>query len=550
MQSRADVVVVGGGATGAGIARDLAMRGADVLLLEKDSLAEGTSGRMHGLLHSGARYAVADPESARQCIAENRILREIATHCIEATGGLFVQLPADSDDYFERKRNACEDAGIPVEEITGAVARREEPLLSDDVERALWVPDAAVDPFRLVAANAASAENHGATIRTHTTVTDVRREDGSVVGVEVSGTDGDPRDTIRADHVVNAAGPWAGTIAEMASVEVPMRPSTGAMVVTNVRQVDTVLNRCRPKSSGDILVPHETTAILGTTDREVAGPADRDESRADVDFLVDELASMVPELRDARRIRAYWGIRPLYDPAGDPHSPTDLTRDFTVLDHHERDDVDGFTTVVGGKLTTYRLMAERVADRVADHLGIEAASRTADEPLPGSNGDVDFRAIMRRYGLRSPIAKRTTDRLGDRSADVLGDHGDGGRQVLCECEGVTNAEVRDAIATVGADVQAVRKRTRASMGTCQGTMCAHRLAGEIADEYGPSEGIEALDELTAERWRGQRHVADGDHLAQLALFYSIHGGTFGRSRDPATVHDVPLERFAGGEHDG
>ncbi|MFW6265589.1 MAG: FAD-dependent oxidoreductase, partial [Halanaeroarchaeum sp.] len=92
MRSRADVVVVGGGATGTGIARDLAMRGADVILLEKDSLAEGTSGRMHGLLHSGSRYAVSDPESARQCIAENRILREIASHCVEETGGLFVQL--------------------------------------------------------------------------------------------------------------------------------------------------------------------------------------------------------------------------------------------------------------------------------------------------------------------------------------------------------------------------------------------------------------------------------------------------------------------------
>ncbi|MFW6003257.1 MAG: anaerobic glycerol-3-phosphate dehydrogenase subunit GlpA [Halanaeroarchaeum sp.] len=548
MRSRADVVVVGGGATGTGIARDLAMRGADVILLEKDSLAEGTSGRMHGLLHSGARYAVSDPESARQCIAENRILREIATHCVEETGGLFVQLDSDGDDYFDRKREACENAGIPVEEIPGAAARQEEPLLSDDVERALRVPDAAVDPFRLVAANAASAENHGATILTHVTVTDVLREDGSVVGVEVSGGDGDERETIRANHVVNAAGPWAGEVADMAAIEVPTSPATGAMVVTNVRQVDTVLNRCRPKTEGDILVPHETTAILGTTDREVAGPEDRDESRADVDFLVDELSEMVPELRAARRIRAYWGIRPLYDPAADPTSPTDFTRDFTVLDHRERDDVGGFTTVVGGKLTTYRLMAERVADRVAEALGIDTPSRTAEVPLPGSNGDVDFRAIMRRYGLRSPVAKRTTDRLGDRTTDVLGDVGDD-RRVLCECEGVTRAEVRDAIGTVGADIQAVRKRTRVSMGTCQGTTCAHRLSGEIADEYGPSAGMEALDELTAERWRGQRWVADGDHLDQLALFYSIHGGTFNRARGPAAFRDVPLRRFAGGESD-
>ncbi|MFW5937502.1 MAG: anaerobic glycerol-3-phosphate dehydrogenase subunit GlpA [Halanaeroarchaeum sp.] len=553
MQSRADVVVVGGGATGMGIARDLAMRGADVALVERDSLAGGTSGRMHGLLHSGARYAIADRESAEQCIAENRILRDVAAHCVEETGGLFVQLPEDSDDYFAEKRTACEAAGIPVEELSGEAARDIEPLLSDHVERALRVPDAAIDPFRLVAANAASAADHGATIRTHTLVTDVLTDEGSVVGVEIeeretAGRGGSDPDVIHADHVVNATGPWAGELAAMASVDVPMRPAKGAMVVTNVRQVDTVVNRCRPKTEGDIVVPHETTAILGTTDREVAGPDEFEETQAEVDFLVDELATMVPALGDARTLRAYWGVRPLFDADGDVAASTDRSRDFVVLDHAVRDGLDGLTTVVGGKLTTYRLMAERVADLVADRLGIDVPCRTAAEPLPGSGGSVDPEAVMRRFDLRSPIAKRTTDRLGDRTESVLAEAEDG--RVLCECEGVTRAEIRDAMESVGDDVQAIRKRTRASMGTCQGTGCSHRLASEIATGHGPDAGIEALADLTSERWRGQRYAARGDHLEQLALFSAIHGGTFGRAHPSSQFRDVEWDAFAGGDADG
>ncbi|MFB6081381.1 MAG: anaerobic glycerol-3-phosphate dehydrogenase subunit GlpA [Halanaeroarchaeum sp.] len=542
MHGRPSVAVVGGGVTGTGIARDLAMRGAAVTLVERGPLADGTTGRMHGLLHSGARYAVADPHSAEQCIAENRVLRDVASHCVEETGGYFVQLPEDDDAYFERKLAACEAVGIPTEVVSGEAAREREPLLSEDVERAIRVPDAAVDPFRLVAANAASAEEHGATVHQHTPVTDLLTDDGEVVGVEVE-REGEGA-TIAADHVVNATGPWAAEVAGMAGADVPMRPAKGAMVVTNVRQVDTVLNRCRPKTEGDILVPHETTAILGTTDRDVDDPDAVDETQAEVDLLVDEIAEMVPAVADARTIRAYWGVRPLVDHEATDDS-TDVSRDFTIVEHGERDGVAGLTTVVGGKLTTYRLMAERVSDVVADDLGLTAACRTADEPLPGSRGEVDVGAVMDRFDLRSPVAKRSADRLGDRTEDVLTERD----AVLCECEAVTTSEVRDAIDAVGPDIQAVRMRTRASMGTCQGTFCAHRLASAIGREHGPEAAWDALEDLLAERWRGQRFAAGGSHLDQLALADAVQVGTRNLGRD-RSLDDVDLDDYAGGDHTG
>ena len=155
MSNSPSVLVVGGGSTGCGIARDLAMRGLEVTLVEKGNLTHGTTGRMHGLLHSGGRYAVSDRASAEECIEENRVLRRIAGHCVEMTGGLFVQRPEDDDEYFEQKLDGCRDCGIPAEVLSPEEAREIEPHLAEDIERAIRVPDGAIDPFRLCVANAA-----------------------------------------------------------------------------------------------------------------------------------------------------------------------------------------------------------------------------------------------------------------------------------------------------------------------------------------------------------------------------------------------------------
>ncbi|WP_335587140.1 anaerobic glycerol-3-phosphate dehydrogenase subunit GlpA [Halodesulfurarchaeum formicicum] len=528
------VVVVGGGVTGVGVARDLAMRGADVTLLERDRLAGGTSGRMHGLLHSGARYALSDPDAAEECLHENAILREIASHCIEDTGGLFVSLPEDDPDYYDSKLAACRELGIPTDELSPEAARELEPALSTDLDRAFRVPDGAIDPFRLIVANAKSAANHGAKIETDTPVTGLLVEDGQVVGVRT----GDER-TIRANHVVNAAGPWAGQLFADLAVDVPLAPAQGAMAVTNARPVETVINRCRPTDEGDILVPHETTAILGTTDRAIDGPDAISETREEIELLREELAKLVPELADTRLIRTYWGVRPLYDPDEGGASG----RDFAVLDHGERDDLPGVTTVVGGKLTTYRLMAEAVSDAVAEKLGLDAPCRTAEEPLPGSGDRPGWEAVASRYDLRNPVAHRTATRLGDRTEPVLDDAQP--NPVVCECEGVTDAEIRDAIRDVGADLDGVRSRTRATMGPCQGGVCAHRIAGVLAEAVGSDPAWSELSSLVAERDRGQRHLDSPAQRAQIERNRLRRGRLLNLAAGKAS-DGLPLGDFATG----
>ena len=131
------VLAVGGGATGTGIARDLALRRGDVTPVERNGLASGASSRSHGLLHSGARYAEANRVGAEECIVENRILRLIAGVCIRDTGGLFVQLAEDAPEYFEEKHAACDEIGIETTLLSGEEARVHVPDLTTDVERAM-----------------------------------------------------------------------------------------------------------------------------------------------------------------------------------------------------------------------------------------------------------------------------------------------------------------------------------------------------------------------------------------------------------------------------
>src|SRR5919202_5497087 len=203
---RTEVLVIGGGATGAGVAWDAALRGYDVVLAERRDLGEGTSGRFHGLLHSGGRYAVKDPDAAVECIEENVIVRRTMADCIEDTGGLFVTTPDDDPAYGDRFLAGCRATGVPAEEIDVAEALRREPRLNPRILRAFTVPDASIDVWQLLWACARSAAEHGATILPRHAVTEMLRTDGAVTGARVHDEVAGEDVTIEAGLTNNAAG--------------------------------------------------------------------------------------------------------------------------------------------------------------------------------------------------------------------------------------------------------------------------------------------------------------------------------------------------------
>ncbi|MFC7187627.1 FAD-dependent oxidoreductase [Halorubrum yunnanense] len=392
------VLVIGGGATGAGVARDLARRGVDVALVDRGGLAGGTSGRSHGLLHSGARYAEADAPGAEECLRENRTLRDIAGECVRETGGLFVRLTGDDPEYFEEKLAACEAVGIETERLDTGEAREAAPGLSDDVAEAFRVPDGVIYPSRLVAANAADAEEHGADVYPHAAVEGIETSDGSVSAVRVGG---ELNATLEPEYVVNATGAWADRIADLAGVEVGMAPSRGVMVSVEHEGLGPVLNRCRDPDDGDIVVPHDGEVVLGTTSVPVDDPDEYERADWEVERSVEECAAMLPAVADAPTVRTWWGVRPLYAPEETGANRRGISRGFTLIDHGD-EGVENLFSVVGGKLTTYREMAEATSDRVCDRLGVDAPCETADEQLPGVDDPAELDALVERYGGANP----------------------------------------------------------------------------------------------------------------------------------------------------
>lgn len=400
------VVVVGGGGTGGAVAHDLALRGLRVTVLERGEVTSGTTGRHHGLLHSGARYAVADATSAVECIAENRILRRIAPGSFEENGGLFVALTDEDLAYLPGFVEACRACGIPAEVLDRAAALRREPGLGPEVRAAVQVPDGTMDAMRLPLRFFATAQSNGAVIRTFTEVVGLRRQDGAVTGVayrdDVTGEEG----LLTADLVVNAAGPWAQRIAEMAGVDVPIRCSPGVLVAVRGRWCDMVVNRLHRSGDGDIVLPQRGLSVIGTSSWVVDDPDELHLPEDHIRTMVTEGSRLVPAVGHAE-IRAAWSaVRPLI---GDGGSTTgrELSRTFKCFDHAERDGVAGFVTISGGKATTLRAMAEATADVVCQRLGVEAPCRTRDHVLLPHTAYYTSHEPMRSTTRRPPAATVT-----------------------------------------------------------------------------------------------------------------------------------------------
>ena len=207
-----DILVIGGGATGTGVLRDLAMRGFKCILVERRDLTYGTTGRFHGLLHSGGRYVVKDPQAAKECIEENRILRRIMPHSIEDTGGYFVLTPWDDPTYVQLFVDGCHQVGIPIEDVPIHQMLKNEPLLNPRITQCFHVPDASADSFLAGDLNAESARQYGAIIFTYYEVTDLlsakrhHKGESTISGALCHDLIKDEDVEINASLIVNASG--------------------------------------------------------------------------------------------------------------------------------------------------------------------------------------------------------------------------------------------------------------------------------------------------------------------------------------------------------
>jgi glycerol-3-phosphate dehydrogenase len=506
------VLIVGGGATGTAVARDLAMRGVSCVVVECDDLNAGASGRNHGLLHSGARYVANDADAAAECQAEGALLKRLAPQCIQDTGGLFVAVAGDDERYIADFPGLCARSGISARAVTVHEARELEPAISPEAIAAYLVPDASIDPFRLSLEMMAHAERLGARLVRRTGVVGFERSGDKIVAIRLRHSLTGEERVLAADIVVNAGGAWARSIARLAGLDAPMLFSKGTLVVTHARLAHRVLNRLRPPGDADIIMPGGTVSIAGTTSVTIDDLAHVRPTVPEVDLIVEEASALLPALRDTRYIRAYAGVRPLVAarPAVDGRG---VSRGFALLDHGG-EGVANLVTITGGKLTTSRLMAERAADLVCARLGVRAPCRTHREPLPTT-----AECAWTEPGLapRAWMRAQTPN-------DVL----------LCECEMVSRSALDSIVATLQSDgghlaLDDLALRSRLGKGACQGTFCAVRASAHLYERglFTGAEGLSEQRHFLRERWRGQHAVLWGEQLAQAELAEAIHCGLHG-----------------------
>lgn len=509
---KTDVLIIGGGVTGTGIARDLALRGVNCILVEQGDINAGASGRNHGLLHSGARYVSKDIDSAKSCRKEGELLKHLAPHCINNSGGLFVAVEGDDENFIADFPQFCQKCEVPVKKIDLREAHELEPTLSKKLIAAYEVQDGTIDPFRLSIENISQAQDLDSLLICRTKAIEFKVKNKKIVSTRLVNQNTGEEKTVDAACVVNAAGAWAGEIAKMAGITVSVLLSKGTLLITQTRITKRVINRLRPPSDGDILVPGGTVSVLGTTSTRVDTLDDIRPTIAEVDAMIEQGAAMIPSLETTRYMRAFSGVRPLISNGGDGDDRS-VSRDLALFDHAENN-VDNFITISGGKLTTYREMAEKTADIVCQKMGISKPCLTAVEPL----------AHSRKWSVPG-ISPKTWVQQND-SKDVL----------LCECEMVSESAVNQVIDHITvhnkkevARIVDIGVRSRVGKGSCQGTFCGVRIAAHMYNEgkMAADQGLDNIREFLQERWQGQQPVFWGVQLSQAEMAEAIHCGFFG-----------------------
>ncbi len=472
---RFDCVVIGGGITGAGIAREAARRGLQVALLEAHDFAAGTSSRSSKLIHGGLRYlAMGDVALVRETALERKHVHRLAPHLAEPH---WMLVPARSWAALLKFR-----AGLSTYETLGAVAEadrhrnwdadelaRSEPhLRRDRYPYACVYREYVTDDARLVLANLRDAVRHGAVALNYAPVVAVLVEAGRAIGVEARCDVSGRRIRVRADVVVNAAGPWAEAVQRLESPAAPalLHLSKGVHVALPRAQLpiqQIVILGTEDKRS-IFAIPRADIVVLGTTDTSHHGGPDREPSieRADVEYLLAPIPRYfdISPPRPEDCVTAWAGLRPLIAEPG--KAPAELSRKDEI-----RIGPAGVITIAGGKLTGYRKMGEQVVVQIANALGRSLRGLSPDDeaPLPGGDFAGDVGALASGLASAHPFAGRVAERLArlyGTEADAIAQRGAEpiapGTAVLCgEIDHAIDVEAAVTLEDV------VYRRTRAGL---------------------------------------------------------------------------------------
>ncbi|NCQ60167.1 MAG: glycerol-3-phosphate dehydrogenase [Myxococcales bacterium] len=451
--SDVDVLVVGGGVTGAGVARDAARRGLTVALVEQDDLAYGTSSRSSKLVHGGLRYLESyEFGLVFESVSERRILMDLAPHLVNPLGFVFPVYAGSKHNLFIINAGMWLYDGLSLfrspkihKKLKPAEVAVLEPVLRQEgLEGAPLYYDCSTDDARLTLETALDAAEEGAVIATYARVTHfLEDETGRITGAAVKDRFSGEEKEIHAHAVVNATGPWTDRTLAMRRGEVAddanrglLRPTKGVHVVVDAEKlpVQHAVVCFHPEDSRVLFaIPWGDRTYIGTTDTDYRGdPGEVAATAADVDYLLQAANTYFPQhtLVPADVISTWAGLRPLMAPPSDEHGES-MNESAVSREHRIMVGVGGLVTIAGGKLTTYRRMAAEVTDtvvrllRISGHLPEDLSDpKTDSAPLVGAVGwpeDDDHAAVAAKVRAASKdvlpedVARHLTDSYGMRA---------------------------------------------------------------------------------------------------------------------------------------
>jgi glycerol-3-phosphate dehydrogenase len=535
-----DAVIVGGGINGTGVARDLALRGLRVALFERNDLAFGASGNSSGMIHGGVRYLATAPHVTETSCRDSGYIQRIAPHLLfripflmplrsGARGRVMLEL-IDAyfrayDDYQPLKR------GEPHCRLDAADMLRLEPGLVGTLVGGITFDEWGVDGGRLCVLNVIDAIEHGASVRTHTSVESIARApDGGERRYVVDARDRVTRQRlrVRARVVINATGAWGPITASLGGLpqaRVRVRPGKGIHVVLDRRVTNYAILSEAVDGRQVFLEPWQNVSVVGTTDDDYYGDLDDVHATSEeVRYLLQGVARVLPSVRETRAIGTYAGVRPTLYAYG--KSEDALSRDHAVIDH-AADGAPGVYSMIGGKLASFRLFAQELSDRVSScDFQLDTPCTTHTRPLPGGESTPDAMDLADRYAVTPVAARRLVYRHGARALRVLErvERRPRERDVTCPCEPVLEAEVRHVLHhELARTVEDVARRTRLGLGACGGMRCAARCGQIVAEELDlpAAEGHTMAVDLI-ERQARSRVVALGPEQAMQEALLLAH----------------------------
>ncbi|HWT03059.1 MAG TPA: glycerol-3-phosphate dehydrogenase [Pyrinomonadaceae bacterium] len=499
-----DLIVIGAGVNGAGVARDAAMRGLKVLVLDKGDISSGTSAWSTRLIHGGLRYLEhGEVGLVRESLRERERLLRVAPHLVRPLpmlipvykgarrGLLTVRAGMILYDLLSRGKSLERHRMLSREETRA----RAPGLAIESLRGAAVYYDAQVEyAERLVFENALSAARHGATIQTYSRVDDIIVEGGALRGVQYTDLINDKSHVAHARVALNVSGPWVDEVLAQSgrARERLICGTKGSHLVVDEFEgapASALYVEARADGRPFFIIPWNGAYLIGTTDLPFEGSPDEAlASEEEIAYLLAETNRVIPAAqltRDSIRY-TYSGIRPL--PCRTGAEPAGVTRRHFIRDHAPA--VEGLLSVVGGKLTTYRNLSEQAVDAVFEKLGRKVPEcRTAEEPLPGARVK-DFGAFAAQFKKESNLPEAAAERLlkvyGSRAEDVLkaASEDEGLRQIFSKVSGAIGAEVvfsfREEMAQTLTDC--LWRRTMVGMNSEAG-LDAVEAAAKVAQKY-------------------------------------------------------------------